>query len=156
MAAIQLTPAERKRRRAEANHIGPVVIVGAHGATAAVSREIDQALASHGLIKIRVLSDDRGYRHALFESLANELSAAAIQHIGKSLVLWRPVPARPSSQDEARMGAPRVVKIVKFSKSANHRPQIKTVTLLGNQRVAAGGAIKRVKRRSTLSTKKGT
>jgi hypothetical protein len=36
---------------------------------------------------------------------------------------------------------------VRFSKSGNHRPQIKTVTLLGNQRIAAGGEVKRVRRR---------
>jgi RNA-binding protein len=34
---------------------------------------------------------------------------------------------------------------VKFSKSGNHRPQVRKVKVLGNQRVTAGGEIKRVR-----------
>ena len=45
------------------------------------------------------------------------------------------------------MPGPRVVKILKFSKSGNHRPQIKKVKVFGNQRVTAGGEIKRAKPR---------
>jgi hypothetical protein len=52
------------------------------------------------------------------------------------------------------MAAPRVVKILKFSKSGNHRPQIKKVTVYGNQRVTAGGEIKRAKPRVTSVKKK--
>ena len=37
------------------------------------------------------------------------------------------------------MPGPKVVKVLKFSKSGNHRPQVKKVTVLGNMRLAAGG-----------------
>jgi hypothetical protein len=47
------------------------------------------------------------------------------------------------------MPGPRTVKILKFSKSGNHRPQVKKLKVLGNQRVAAGGEIKRAKKRIT-------
>ena len=50
--------------------------------------------------------------------------------------------------------APRVVKILKFSKRGNHRPQIKKVTVMGNQRVTAGGQVKRAKKRVTSIKKK--
>ena len=50
--------------------------------------------------------------------------------------------------------APRVVKILKFSKRGNHRPEIKKVTVLGNQRVTAGGQVKRAKKRVTSIKKK--
>ena len=52
------------------------------------------------------------------------------------------------------MPGPRVVKILKFSKSGNHRPQIKKVKVFGNQRVTAGGEIKRAKPRITSIKKK--
>jgi RNA-binding protein len=39
-----------------------------------------------------VLGDDRAAREAMYQTLADELSAAPIQHIGKLLVLWRPKP----------------------------------------------------------------
>jgi hypothetical protein len=39
--------------------------------------------------------------------------------------------------------------VLKFSKSGNHRPQVKKVTVLGNMRLAAGGQLKRAKKRVT-------
>ena len=47
------------------------------------------------------------------------------------------------------MPGPRQVKILKFSKSGNHRPQVKKVKVMGNERVTAGGMIKRAKKRQT-------
>lgn len=155
MPAIELTPAERKEQRAQAHHLDPVVMIGSDGLTLTVRKEIDLALNSHGLIKVRVLSDDREYRNTMFAALADEFSAAPIQHIGKLLVFWRPIPPREKAEPQDRNPGPREVKIVRFSKSGNHRPQIKRVTLLGNQRVAAGGEIKRTKRRVT-SVKKSS
>jgi RNA-binding protein len=149
MTAIQLTPAQRKDKRADAHHLDPVVMIGGDGLTSAVVKEIDAALNSHGLIKVRVFSDERETRVTFFETLANELNAAPIQHIGKLLVLWRPMPEKEKVEREDRKPGPRVVKLLKFSKSGNHRPQVKKITVLGNQRIAAGGELKRKKNRIT-------
>jgi RNA-binding protein len=153
MTAIQLTPAQRKDHRAEAHHLDPVVMIGGDGLTAAVKKEIDLALNSHGLIKVRVFSDDRAAREAMFAALADELGAAPIQHIGKLLVLWRPMPPKEKVEREGRKAGPKIVKILKFSKSGNHRAQVKKIKVLGNQRIAAGGELKRAKRRM-ISIKK--
>ena len=91
MAYIQLTPAQRKDHRAEAHHLNAVVMIGTGGLTDNVKKEIDAALSAHGLIKVRVQSDDRPAREELFRMLADDLDAAPIQHIGKLLVFWRPV-----------------------------------------------------------------
>lgn len=147
MSAIQLTPAQRKEKRSEAHHLDPVVLIGGDGLTPAVLKEVDQALNAHGLIKVRVFSDDRAAREAIFARLGDELSAAPIQHIGKLLVLWRPPVPKEKAEREDRMAGPKIVKILKFSKSGNHRPQVKKIKVLGNQRVAAGGEIKRAKKR---------
>ena len=156
MPAIQLTPAERKDKRADAHHLDPVVMIGGDGLTPAVVKEIDAALNAHGLIKVRVFSDERETRNAFFASLAEQLSAAAIQHIGKLLVLWRPLPPKEKVEREDRKPGPRVVKLLKFSKSGNHRPQVKKITVLGNQRIAAGGELKRAKKRVTSVKKTQT
>lgn len=154
MSALTLTPAERKQRRADAHHLDPVVMIGAEGLTAAVLREADLALDAHGLIKLRVFSDDRAAREALLGDLAERLSAAPVQHIGKLLVLWRPLPARERAERDDRQPGPRTVKLVKFSKSGNHRAIVKKVKVLGNERVTPGGLIKRAKKRATGSAKK--
>jgi putative YhbY family RNA-binding protein len=149
MPAIQLTPAQRKEHRAAAHHLHPVVAVGNDGLTAAVRTEADAALRAHGLIKVRVFSDDRETRETIFHDLADALNAAPIQHIGKLLVLWRPIAPAERTERDDRMPGSRVVKILKFSKSGNHRPQVKKLTVHGNERVTAGGMIKRAKKRIT-------
>lgn len=145
MPAIDLTPAQRKEHRAAAHHLDPVAMVGGDGLTPAVVKEIDLALKSHGLIKVRVFSDDRSAREAMLKTLTEQLDAAPIQHIGKLLVLWRPQPEKVKSVDEDRMPGPREVKVLKFSKRGGQRPEVKRVRVLGNQRLTAGGQIKRAK-----------
>ncbi len=154
MTAIVLTPAQRKEHRAAAHHLTPVVMIGNDGLTAAVEKEVNLALNAHGLIKVRVFSDDRASREATFASLADSLSAAPIQHIGKLLVLWRPMPEKEKVERDDRMPGPRVVKIVSFSKSGNHRATVKKVKVFGNERVTAGGQIKRVRQRTSSAKKK--
>jgi RNA-binding protein len=154
MPALQLTVAQRKEHRAEAHHLDPVVMVGNDGLTAAVKKEVDAALKAHGLIKIRVLGDDRAQREEMFQILADELGAAPIQHIGKLLVLWRPKPPKERAEDEARMPGPRDFKVLKYSKRGGQRPEVKTLRVLGNQRLTPGGQVKRAKPKQK-SVKKG-
>ena len=134
MSAIHLTPAQRKEKRGEAHHLDPVVLIGDQGLTDAIYRETELALKAHGLIKVRMFSDSRPDREAALAALADKLGAAPVQHIGNA--------------------GPRVVKILKFSKSGNHRAQVKKITVFGNQRVTAGGEIKRAKTRVTSVKKK--
>jgi putative YhbY family RNA-binding protein len=153
MPQIQLTPAQRKEHRALAHHLNPVVMVGGDGLTVAVKKEANAALNAHGLIKIRVFSDDRATREAMFQTLTNELGAAPIQHIGKLLVLWRPMPEREKTVAEDRMPGPRDFKVLKYSKRGGQRPEVKTLRVLGNQRLTAGGQVKRSKPKQ-ISVKK--
>jgi putative YhbY family RNA-binding protein len=143
MTALALTPIERRAHRAAAHHLQPVVAVGSDGLTPAVVREADAALSAHGLIKVRVFADARETREAMLAELADRLGAAPVQHIGKLLVLWRPIPEKARAERDGRQPGPRLVKLVQPSKSGNHRPTIKKVKLLGNQRVTAGGRVKR-------------
>ena len=155
MPTLQLTAEQRKTLRASAHHLDPVVMIGNEGLSPAVHKELELALAAHGLIKVRVLSDSREQRTALLADAADRLGAAAVQHIGKLLVLWRPQPPKAKEpRDEDRMSGPRTVRLVKFSKSPTKRPTIKKVKVFGNQRVTAGGMIKRAKRRAASIKKK--
>jgi RNA-binding protein len=154
MPAIQLTPAQRKEHRSSAHHLDPVVMIGGDGLTENIHKEVNLALNAHGLIKIRVFSDDRAAREAMLATLADAMGAAPIQHIGKLLVLWRPMPPKEKVERDDRKPGPRIVKLVSFSKSGNHRATVKKVKVFGNQRVAAGGEIKRAKVRVTSAKKK--
>lgn len=154
MPQIVLTMQERKAHRAEAHHLSPVVMIGADGLTPAVLKETDAALNAHGLIKVRVLGDDRAARDAMYQQLADELNAAPIQHIGKLLVLWRPQPEKERELDEDRMPGPRNIKVIKNSRRGGQRPEVRMVRVLGNERLTPGGKIKRAKPRQTSSKKR--
>lgn len=154
MPAIVLRPAERAARRADAHRLEPVVAIGVGGLTDSVRKEADAALAAHGLIKLRVHAGDRAEREALLEQLADALNAAPVQHIGRLLVLWRPLPPKPRVERVDRQPGPRTVKIVKFGADPGRRPQIKRVRVLGNERVTAGGSIKRAKPRRASRKKR--
>ena len=87
---LKLTSAQRSELRSQAHGLDPVVMIGDGGLTPAVMKEISASLNSHGLIKVRVLGDDREARLGFYESICAELGAAPVQHIGKLLVLYRP------------------------------------------------------------------
>jgi len=125
------------------------VMIGADGYSDAVHKELDGALNAHGLIKVRVFSDAREQREATLHAAADRLNAAPVQHIGKLLVFWREPRPKEKTEREDRMPGPKVVKVLKFSKSGNHRPQVKKVKVLGNMRLAAGGELKRARKRAT-------
>lgn len=154
MPQIELTPLERKAHRADAHHLDPVVMIGGDGLTPAVVKETDAALNAHGLIKIRVLGDDRAAREAIYQQLADQLHAAPIQHIGKLLVLWRPKPQKVRPEDEERGAGPKDVKVLKYSKRGGQRPEVRVVRVLGNQRLTPGGKVKRSQPKQK-SVKKG-
>ena len=149
MPALLLSSVVRKQKRADAHHLDPTVMIGPKGLTPAVRKEVDAALQAHGLIKVRVSLDERATRDAVLADLADEFGAAPIQHIGKLVVLWRPIAPKEKAERDDRMPGPKVVKILKFSKSGNHRAQVKKITVLGNMRLAAGGELKRARKRKT-------
>lgn len=150
---LKLTPAERSELRSEAHALNPVVIVGEAGLTPSVLKEIDASLDAHGLIKVRVFGDDRDARIAIYETICEKLGAAPIQHIGKLLVLYRPKKDTPKERSTKRGKGLREVTIVKPSPSGTKKPTVQKVILKGNERVTAGGTIKRAKTRQTSQKK---
>ena len=87
--AFPLSAAERRALRARAHLLHPVVIVGARGLTESVLKEVEIALKSHELIKVKLASDDREERTSQYAALSEALAAAPVQQIGKIVVLYR-------------------------------------------------------------------
>lgn len=151
---LKLTAIERSALRSEAHALNPIVLIGEAGLSEAVMKEIDAGLNFHGLIKVRVFGDDRQARIAMYESICTTLKAAPIQHIGKLLVIFRPK-SDVETQKVLRKtgGGLREVTIVKPSPSGQKRPTVSKVMLKGNERVTAGGNIKRAKPRQASAKK---
>ncbi|KDR26620.1 MULTISPECIES: YhbY family RNA-binding protein [Caballeronia] len=170
MPALKLSPAERADLRSQAHALKPVVLVGAEGLTDAVLKEINVHLEAHQLIKVRVFGDEREARVEIYDEICDRLNAAPIQHIGKLLVIWRPEGAAPktratrtrstmppsageAAERETKGRAPRTVRAVKITRDAPafKKPKKQTLKVLGNERVTAGGNVKRAKKRQTSS-----
>ena len=86
---INLTPTQRRFLRAQAHHLQPVIMIGNAGLSAAVKKEIDLGLRHHELVKIKIASDDREAREKMLTEICHELTAAAVQQIGKTLIVYR-------------------------------------------------------------------
>jgi RNA-binding protein len=84
-----LLAADRKALKARAHSLDPIVTIGGKGLTDAVIAEIDFALKAHELIKVRAGTLDRHAREEAMSVICTRTGAAAVQHIGKILVLYR-------------------------------------------------------------------
>jgi putative YhbY family RNA-binding protein len=153
---FELSPKKLRACRADAHHLDPVVMIGNDGLTPAVLHEIDLNLLSHGLIKIRVFSDDRATRQGFLDRIADELDAAPVQHIGKLLVVFRPVPivekAAPARRSRPVRGRPAAKttggKAVARPPRADRRPRPATGTGTGTRTAAVRGVPGRRRRTS--------
>lgn len=105
--APAVTSSQRRALRALAHDLRPVVQIGQGGLTAGVVGETDRALSAHELIKVRILDEAREDRAEMLDALCAATGAAAVQHIGKTLVLWRPKPAAADGGKAAAQTAPR-------------------------------------------------
>jgi RNA-binding protein len=84
-----LSAPRRRELKARAHALNPVVLVGGSGVSERVIAEIDRSLKSHELVKVRVNDADRSMREAMLEEICRRTGAQAVQHIGKTLVLFR-------------------------------------------------------------------
>ena len=87
-----LSPIERKKLKARAHALNPIIDLGSKGLTEAVIAEIGRALEAHELIKVRAGGMERDEREAAYAEICIRLAAQPVQHIGKVLVVYRKKP----------------------------------------------------------------
>lgn len=80
--------ADKKKLRAEAHGLKPVIMIGQSGYTPAVLAELELALNSHELIKVRIRAD-REVRKSIMEKICADTGSELIQTIGQIAVLYR-------------------------------------------------------------------
>ena len=87
---MNLSSKQRKELRAKAHHLKPIILVGQHGVSEAVIAEIDLALNTHELMKVRIQGSDRDECLAEAEKLCLHTHAELIARIGKTFIIFRP------------------------------------------------------------------
>lgn len=116
--ALTLTPAEKKALKAQAHALDPVVLIGDKGLTENVIKEIDMNLGVHALIKVRVAGDDREARLEYAANICEATGAALVQHIGKLLVLYRPLSAEAKAKQSKPVRRPKAPRLTKRQHNA--------------------------------------
>ena len=89
-----LDSAQKRRLRAAAHNLKPVVMLGNQGYTAAVGKAIDEALDTHELIKVRFRGMEAEDKKSVVERICDEFEAHHIASIGGIVVLYRENPEK--------------------------------------------------------------
>jgi len=98
--SMALSSNQKRFLRQRAHSLKPVVIIGQHGLTENVIQEIDNALAHHELIKVRVNAGDRQARQKMVDQITERTGAKFIMLIGHVAVYYR-------TADKPRIQLPR-------------------------------------------------
>lgn len=72
-----------------AHSMKPIVQLGGNGLTEGVVAEINNALAHHELIKVKVASDDRDEKALIMDAIVGETGSLKVQSIGHTLVIYK-------------------------------------------------------------------
>lgn len=99
----RLSGNQRHHLRALAHALKPVVQVGHAGLTEGVAAQIDAALETHELIKVKLGDEPPTERRTLASEIERAVYATAVQIVGRVLVLYR----RRSRKSEIALPPPR-------------------------------------------------
>lgn len=96
---MTLTGKQRRFLRARGHGLPALVHVGKGGLSEAVVHAIDQALADHELIKVRIgtsaFVEGKSERRATAATLAAQTGSEVAQVLGNTMLLYRPDPDEP-------------------------------------------------------------
>jgi RNA-binding protein len=92
-----LMPSGKLRRalRGHGHRLSAIVQIGKAGVTQGVVKQVEQALADHELIKLRVDADCPADRFAVADDLAERPGVNVVQIIGGAILLYKRDPHRP-------------------------------------------------------------
>jgi RNA-binding protein len=75
--------------RGLAHHLDPVIIIGQHGVTESLIKELNNALNHHELVKVKIAAGERDDRAVIIEQLCEQTTSEKVQSIGKTVTLFR-------------------------------------------------------------------
>jgi RNA-binding protein len=88
-----VNPIEKKKLKAQGHALNPVVIIGQAGLTPAVTNEINLALDTHELIKVKIRAE-KDDRELIRAQISSDTTAELVQAIGQVAVFYRKNPKK--------------------------------------------------------------
>ena len=99
-----------KQMKTQAHDLKPVIMIGQAGLTEAVNKEIELALDTHELIKIKIRAE-RETRKQIQQQICSATHAELIQSIGQIIAIYRKKPEqakkKPAPHTRRRDGTTR-------------------------------------------------
>ncbi len=95
---MPLTGKQRRHLRALGHELRPLVQIGKGGIDDGLVAAVEQALADHELVKIKLGEHAEVDRHVAAEQLAAKTKSEVAQVLGHTLLLYRPDPEKPTIQ----------------------------------------------------------
>lgn len=86
---MTLTQKQKKTLRNLSHDLKPVVMIGQHGLTENVVKEIDLSIEHHELIKVRVNAADREQRATFIQQIADRTQSQVVHTLGHTAVFYR-------------------------------------------------------------------
>jgi RNA-binding protein len=104
---MTLMPASdlRRRLRGHGHAMFPLVQVGKAGVTDAVVKQVNQALADHELIKVKVGGECPEDRFEVADRLDSEPGVDVVQIVGRIILLYKRHPQKPRYEGKRAQAA---------------------------------------------------
>src|SRR5262245_8910275 len=106
-----MPPGELRRALRRHGHaMSPIVQIGKAGVTGAVTKQVQQALADHELIKVKIGRECPEDRHAVADRLDAEPGISIVQMVGRVLLLYKRHPQKPRYEGKRAAAAQKATK----------------------------------------------
>ena len=96
----------RRRLRADAHALAPVVQIGKEGVTEPLLKQVARVLYDHELIKVKLGSESPETRFEAAERLAAEPGMNVVQILGRVVILYKRHPETPQYEKNAAPAKP--------------------------------------------------
>lgn len=107
-----LMPSGKLRRalRGHGHHLSAIVQIGKGGASPAVLKQVEQALADHELVKVRVDADSPDDRFAAADALGALPGVNVVQILGRAILIYKRHPQKPRYEGKRAAAAAEKAK----------------------------------------------
>ena len=92
---MSITEKQKRHLKKLAHSLKPVVMVGQNGLTDGVYNELDAALETHELVKVRINAGDREERMEMLDGICKKTGSVLVQRIGHVAIFFRRNPKKP-------------------------------------------------------------
>jgi RNA-binding protein len=95
----------RRALRGHGHAMSPIVQVGKAGVTDALVKQVNQALADHELIKVKIGAECPADRHEVADRLDREPGVDIVQIVGRVLLVYKRHPQAPRYEGKRAQAA---------------------------------------------------